>query len=163
MTTRTTVHVDNLHCASCASSITSILTGTSPLDGKNILVNSTSTVSDVDISLQKRTISFTHPRGFNRQMVLKQLDAAGFDVRLTSPTVATRPTKKFGASKWKPWLTPFASRGIKSSQRQRNHREICDACRASRSYHGDSDVTSKRVEKQALQESRFAIEGMTCR
>ena len=163
MTTRTTLRVDNLHCASCASSIANIIAGVSPLNEQKILRNATSVFSDVDISLQERTVSFTHPKGFSLENVLKQLDAAGFDVWLPSRTADTSPTKIFGTSTWKFLLSPFASRAIESPRRQAGHRELCDACGTSGDYSEDSNVVTNKAKKQALQESRFAIEGMTCR
>ena len=161
MTTLTTLRVDNLHCASCVSSIANIIAGISSLNEQKILRNATSVFSDVSISLQERTVSFTHPIGFNLKQVLKQLDAAGFDVWLPSRSADTSPTKIFGKSTWNSLLSPFASRAIESPKRQASHREICDACRTSKGYSDDSNVVSNRAEKQALQESRFAIEGMS--
>ncbi|KAF8501273.1 hypothetical protein JB92DRAFT_2794788, partial [Gautieria morchelliformis] len=146
MYTRTTLHVDNLHCTSCVASIADIVAG---------LSGNTPIISDVDISLQDQTVSFTHPRDFNIKIVLKHLGASGFDVWWPADTAPTSVIKHSHRPKWLACLFP---RATKSSRRQVSHREICSACRPSET--DDSGVTP--TEKQALRESRFAIEGMSC-
>jgi P-type Cu+ transporter len=159
--TRTTLRVDNIHCSSCVASIADIVAGHSPFEDQK---NSIPSITDVDISLQERTVSFTHTKGFDLRTILIQLDASGFDVWLPPNTVATLPRKLAGLSNWRSFLkAPFAHRDVKSSQRQQTHREICSACRASESSSNDNVATLDGNEKRALQESRFVIEGMTYR
>jgi Cu+-exporting ATPase len=160
---RTTVHVDNLHCQSCVDSVTRIISDFLPFDANKDLEKVESIISDVDVSLPNRTVSFTHPEVFIVGTVLKQLDAAGFDVWLDSDARPVSPPPKTGTLRWRSLLNPFTLRRSQSTQREAVHREICGACRASEMSKNDDATASDNVEKQAWHESRFALEGMTCR
>ncbi|KAF8583040.1 heavy metal translocatin [Ramaria rubella] len=154
---RTILHVDNLHCDSCVASINSIV----ELFSSSSTYNEHGTaaaISDVNISLLDRTVSFTHPQGFDLEGVLKQLDLSGFDARIGSNTLAQSPTRVPRLSEWRSWLHPLTRN---SSQRKANHREICEACRSSEDSVHRSDTLSS-IAKESLRESRFALEGVTC-
>ena len=159
---RTTLRVDNLHCSSCVAYIADIVAGLPTLEEHK---NPTSIISDVDISLQERTVSFNHPKGFDLRTLLKQLDVSGFDVQwLPSNTGVTSPTNVANPFKWRAFFKSFfPSRDVKSSQRQTTHRDICSACRTADISSTDIDVITDETVKYALRESRFALEGMTSR
>ena len=159
--TRTTFRVDNLHCPTCVATIADIVTGHPLLEELEGVDTKTPAISDVDISLEDRSVSFTHRHDFDLKLIMKQLDASGFDV--SPPSSTNAPTKTPSIFKWRSFLPSNPGRDEKSSRRQMTHREICGVCRASESSNGDTDVVSDGIEKPALQESRFALEGMTCR
>ena len=160
---RTTIHFDNLHCQSCVDSVTGIFSYFSSTVVRDDLEQAKSTISDFAVSLPDRTVSFSHPNNFNLDAVLKQLAAAGFDVSLDSKTPRTLPAAALCPSSWRSFLTLFRRPTSKSTQREAMHRQICSACRPPHDPYDHDGKVSHTEDKQALYESQFALEGLTCR
>ncbi|KIJ47519.1 hypothetical protein M422DRAFT_248940 [Sphaerobolus stellatus SS14] len=143
--TRTILRVDNLHCSSCEDSIRQIIT----------VVDTTSSVTDVDVAIAEYLVSFTHPISFNLKTLIKNLDASGFDVQVhSSATAYSKP----GPSRWMHYLRKtLRVRSSELSDHEASHKEMCEACRSEKGIEAAGPV-----HKADIKHTRFVLEGMTC-
>ena len=158
---RTTIHIDNLHSQSCVDSVTEIIFGFLPAAVNDDPEKAESRLPDIDVSLPEGTVSFTHPEEFDFKAVLKQLDAAGFDVRLDSSMHAPPSTPNAGPSRWMSALNLFGRPMSRSSEREAVHRQICGPCLAS--HVPNEDDSSPNTPNQTLRGSKSTLVGMPYR
>ncbi|KIJ47514.1 hypothetical protein M422DRAFT_248935, partial [Sphaerobolus stellatus SS14] len=143
--TRTILRVDNLHCESCEDSIRQIIT----------VVDTTSSVTDIDVAIAEHLVSFTHPISFNLKTLIKNLDASGFDVQVhSSATAYSKP----GPSRWMHHIRKaLRMRPSELSDHEARHKEVCGACRSEKGLEAAGPV-----HKADIYQTRFVLEGMTC-
>lgn len=142
--TATVLHVDNIHCPSCAAEIRACfkLLDIADVNDPDI---------DLQISLESQTVSF---RNVNVAAVTKLLEDSGFDVSIPS----TIPS-----SRWKSFIDTFCHR---KASREARHKQTCLACRGEASQESVLDkpvLPPPSQNQQALCQSTFALEGLTCR
>ncbi|KAF8583042.1 heavy metal translocatin [Ramaria rubella] len=163
MTRRSILHIENIHCQSCVTTIVDILGGFSIYAAQSDVEKTVPAISDIDISLRDQTVAFTHVEDLDLKAVLKQLDASGFDVLNEPSTLSESSTKVPTKStwSWRAHLNPLSIRSWVSSRRKRSHMEICEACRTSEESIARSDIKLDTLEGM-LQESIFSLKGVSC-
>lgn len=145
----------------------------------------------VDVSSINGTVSFDHSPDASIKLLIAELEDAGFDVLGTDATSSGLVSDDFklkgidssGRSRWSRFSDLFSF----SKDRQRAHRENCDACReedqarfnreqarratppssrTNEDLQGDDNESSgrgrSRSDQKSLVKGVFAIEGMTC-
>ena len=158
---RTTLHIDNLHSQSGVDSVTEIISGFLPAAVNDDLERAESCLPDIDVSLPEGTVSFTHPEDIDFKTVLKQLEAAGFDMQLDSSMHALSPTRLVGPSRWMSALNLFGRPTSRSSQREAVHRQVCGPCLAS--HVPNEDDAPPNTPNQTLRGSKSTLVGMPYR
>ncbi|KIJ26925.1 hypothetical protein M422DRAFT_55315 [Sphaerobolus stellatus SS14] len=147
-TSQVDIHVANLHCQSCVDAIGNIIAS----------VDEDKALSNVNISLQARSISFTHLVSFKPDALLRALAKFGFEVEpdfQSQPTAVKRPSFK-----WNVYLRKkFGKPSYDAHEREENHRKLCLSC----SEKFPAPTQNMKEFKQDLYESRCSLEGMAGR